>query len=103
MIFFYAGYYFDDPAEHNRFMIWLSGFAGSMLAVVLSGNLLMLFVAWELTSVTAFVLIGFNGAKDVEARKGAFKALFITSGGALALIIGVVMLSVAAGTGPLSR
>ena len=97
MIFFYAGYYFDDPAEHNRFMIWLSGFAGSMLAVVLSGNLLMLFVAWELTSVTAFVLIGFNGAKDVEARKGAFKALFITSGGALALIIGVVMLSVAAG------
>ena len=68
-----------------------------MLAVVLSGNLLMLFVAWELTSVTSFVLIGFNGAKDAEARKGAFKALFITSGGALALIIGVVMLSVAAG------
>ena len=96
-IFFYAGYYFDDPAEHNRFMIWLSGFAGSMLAVVLSGNLLMLFVAWELTSVTSFVLIGFNGAKDAEARKGAFKAPFITSGGALALIIGVVMLSVAAG------
>ena len=97
LIFFYAGYYFDDPAEHNRFMIWLSGFAGSMLAVVLSGNLLMLFVAWELTSVTSFVLIGFNGAKDAEARKGAFKAPFITSGGALALIIGVVMLSVAAG------
>ena len=97
LIFFYAGYYFDDSAEHNRFMIWLSGFAGAMLALVLSGNLLMLFVAWELTSVTSFVLIGFNGEKDAEARAGAFKALFITSGGALALIIGFVMLSAAAG------
>lgn len=97
LIFFYAGYYFDSAAEHNRFMIWLSGFAGAMLAVVLSGNLLMMFVAWELTSVTSFVLIGFKGADDAEARAGAFKALFVTGGGALALIIGIIMLSVAAG------
>ena len=97
LIFFYAGYYFDSAAEHNRFMIWLSGFAGAMLAVVLSGNLLMMFVAWELTSVTSFVLIGFNGAEDPAARAGAFKALFVTGGGALALIIGIIMLSAATG------
>ena len=97
LIFFYAGYYFDEASEHNRFMIWLSGFAGAMLSVVLSGNLLMMFVAWELTSVTSFVLIGFKGAEDAESRAGAFKALFVTGGGALALIIGVIMLSVAAG------
>ncbi len=97
LIFFYAGYYFDDSSEHNRFMIWLSSFAGSMLAVVLSGNLLMLFVAWELTSITSFALIGFKGAKDPASRDGAFKALFVTSAGALALIIGIVMLCVAAG------
>ena len=97
LIFFYAGYYFDSAAEHNRFMIWLSGFAGAMLSVVLSGNLLLMFVAWELTSVTSFVLIGFKGADDAEARAGAFKALFVTGGGALALIIGIIMLSVAAG------
>ena len=97
LIFFFAGYYFDDSAEHNRFMIWLAGFAGAMLALVLSGNLLMLFIAWELTSVTSFLLIGFNGAKDEASRYGAFKALFVTSGGALALIIGLVMLAVAAG------
>ena len=97
LIFFYAGYYFDDDAEHNRFMVWLSGFAGAMLALVLSGNLLMMFVAWELTSVTSFVLIGFKGADDAESRAGAFKALFVTGGGALALIIGIIMLSVAAG------
>jgi len=97
LIFFYAGYYFDAAAEHNRFMIWLSGFAGAMLSVVLSGNLLMMFVAWELTSVTSFVLIGFKGADDAKSRAGAFKALFVTGGGALALIIGIIMLSVAAG------
>ena len=97
LIFFYAGYYFDKAEEHNRFMIWLSGFAGAMLSVVLSGNLLLMFVAWELTSVTSFVLIGFKGADDAEARTGAFKALFVTGGGALALIIGIIMLSVATG------
>ncbi len=97
LIFFYAGYYFDDPEEHNRFMIWLSAFAGAMLAVVLAGNLLMMFIAWELTSVTSFVLIGFKGDKERAAREGAFKALFVTGGGALALIIGIAMLSAAAG------
>ena len=97
LIFYFAGYYFDEAAEHNRFMVWLAGFAGAMLALVLSGNLLMLFIAWELTSVTSFLLIGFKGDKDGESRAGAFKALFVTSGGALALIIGLVMLSAAAG------
>ena len=97
LIFFYAGHYFDDAAEHNRFIVWLLGFAGAMLGVVLSGNLLMMFVAWELTSVTSFMLIGFSGQQSAAAREGAFKALFVTGGGALALIIGLVMLSVAAG------
>ncbi len=97
LIFFYAGHYFEDAAEYNRFMVWLSGFAGAMLGVVLSGNLLMMFVAWELTSVTSFMLIGFTGDRNAAARAGAFKALFVTGGGALALIIGLVMLSVAAG------
>lgn len=97
LIFFYAGYYFDEADEHNRFIIWLLGFAGAMLGVVLSGNLLMMFVAWELTSVTSFMLIGFKGDKYEDARAGAFQALFITGGGALALIVGMILLSVAAG------
>jgi NADH:ubiquinone oxidoreductase subunit 5 (subunit L)/multisubunit Na+/H+ antiporter MnhA subunit len=97
LIFFYAGYYFDDSQEFTRFIIWLSAFAGAMLALVLSGNVLMMFIAWELTSITSFILIGFKGASDAEAREGAFKALFVTGAGALALIIGLVMLSAAAG------
>ncbi len=97
LIFFYAGFYFDSAAEHNRFIVWLSAFAGAMLALVLAGNVLMLFVAWELTSITSFILIGFKGAGDRAAREGAFKALFVTGAGALALIVGLVMLSGAAG------
>lgn len=97
LIFFYAGYYFDEPAAYNRFNVWLLAFAGSMLLIVLSGNLFMMFVAWELTSITSFVLIGFTGDSDRAAREGAFKALFVTGGGALALIIGLVMLSAACG------
>lgn len=97
LIFFYAGFYFDDAEEHNRFIIWLLSFAGAMLGVVLSGNLLMMFVAWELTSITSFMLIGFKGDKSEEARAGAFQALFVTGGGALALVIGFVLMGVAAG------
>lgn len=97
LIFFYAGYYFDEAEEHNRFIVWLLGFAGAMLGVVLSGNLLMTFIAWELTSITSFMLIGFKGDKYADARAGAFRALFITGGGALALIVGFAIMSVAAG------
>jgi len=97
LIFFYAGFYFDEAEEHNRFIIWLLSFAGAMLGVVLSGNLLMMFVAWELTSITSFMLIGFKGDKYEDARAGAFKALFVTGGGALALIVGIVLMGVAAG------
>ena len=97
LIFFYAGFYFEDAREYNRFIIWLLAFAGAMLALVLSGNVLMMFIAWELTSIASFVLIGFTGATDAEAREGAFKALFVTGAGALALIIGLVMLSAVAG------
>ena len=57
----------------------------------------MMFVAWELTGITSFALIGFTGDRDREAREGAFKALFVTGGGALALVVGFVMLSAACG------
>ena len=97
LIFLYAGYYFDDAAEHRRFISWLLAFAGAMLMVILSGNLLLTFVGWELTSVTSFMLIGFTGKQNAEARAGAFKALFVTGAGALALIIGIVILGVACG------
>jgi NADH:ubiquinone oxidoreductase subunit 5 (subunit L)/multisubunit Na+/H+ antiporter MnhA subunit len=57
----------------------------SMLGVVLAGDIVTLFLFWEGTSVTSFLLIGFK-TDDEAARKGAFKALLITGGGGLALL-----------------
>jgi len=96
-VFLYAGYYFDDPEEGARFVAWLMAFGGAMLGVVLAGNLLTLFILWEGTSITSFMLIGFKGAKDAEARWGALQAFLITGGGALAMLVGLVMLGMVAG------
>lgn len=92
IIFFYAGYYFDDDAEQLRFLTAFFAFAGAMLGVVLSGNLITLFIMWEMTSITSFLLIGFKGNKYEDARFGAMQALVITGLGGLALIAGVALL-----------
>ena len=91
----YAGYYFDDEEEQRRFLWLFLAFAGAMLGLVLSGNLITIFIMWELTSVTSFMLIGFKGAKSENARFGATQAFLITSAGALALLLGIVMLGAA--------
>ncbi len=99
----YAGYYFEDARELNRFYVLLLAFMGAMLALVLAGNVLTLFVAWELTSVISFLLIGFYGATSAEARAGALRALIVTGGGGLALLLGLALLSTAAGSAELSQ
>lgn len=96
-VFLYAGYYFDDEAEQARFLWQLAAFAGAMLGVVLAGNLITLFVMWELTSITSFLLIGFKGAKSESARFGAMQAFWVTGAGALALIVGIVILGALSG------
>lgn len=92
-IFLYTGYYFEDEDDYNRFAWMLSAFAGSMLGLVLSGNLLTLFIMWEGTSITSFLLIGFKGHKYEDARFGATQAFMVTGVGALALIAGIVLLA----------
>ncbi|MDL1900510.1 DUF4040 domain-containing protein [Anaerolineae bacterium CFX9] len=98
IIFLYAGYYFDDPDERLRFARLLLIFTGAMLGVVLSGNVITLFIAWELTSVTSFALIGFKGDKYASAREGALRALIVTGAGGLALLGGLLLLGAAGGT-----
>ncbi len=97
VIFFYTGFYFDDAKKQTRFNMWLSAFAGAMLGVVLSGNFVITFIMWELTSITSFMLIGFYGNKDETARYSARRALVITGGGGLALVAGVILLAGAVG------
>jgi multicomponent K+:H+ antiporter subunit A len=72
-------------------------FQGAMLGIVIAGNILLLLIFWEMTSLASFLLIGFWQHKP-EARQGARMALAVTGGGGLALIAGMVLLGVIAGT-----
>jgi NADH:ubiquinone oxidoreductase subunit 5 (subunit L)/multisubunit Na+/H+ antiporter MnhA subunit/multisubunit Na+/H+ antiporter MnhB subunit len=96
-VFLYAGYYLEGDERILRFYALLSAFTGSMLGVVLSGNLLLLFICWELTSVFSFTLIGFDG-ENPAARSAASQALVVTGGGGLALLAGLVLLGLASGS-----
>jgi multicomponent K+:H+ antiporter subunit A len=91
LIVLYAYWYLADDDPPQRFFASLALFMGAMLGVVVAGNLLLLVVFWELTSIASFLLIGFwNGER--EARRGARMALTITGAGGLALLAGVLMI-----------
>ncbi|WP_027482005.1 proton-conducting transporter membrane subunit, partial [Deinococcus pimensis] len=85
-----------------RFYTYLLLFAGSMLGLVLSENLVLLFAFWELTSVTSFLLIGYWHQRRAS-RDGAVKALVVTGAGGLALLAGTALIAVAGGSTNLSR
>lgn len=93
----YARYYMspDDPVP--RFFAFLLAFMGSMLGVILSGNLVQLVVFWELTSLTSFLLIGYWHHR-ADARRGARMAFTVTTAGGLCLLIGALMLGHVAGS-----
>ena len=96
-ILIYAGKYLDGDRDQGRFFLFLLSFMASMLGLVLSSNLIALFVFWELTSVTSYMLIGFHH-EDEKSRKSAQQGLFVTVGGGLALMAGLVALAVAGGS-----
>lgn len=75
----------------------LTLFAGAMLGIVLSDHLIALFIFWELTSVTSYLLIG-NDDTNPRARAAALQALFITGAGGLVLLAGLIMIGQSAGT-----
>ncbi|RMF52181.1 MAG: DUF4040 domain-containing protein [Chloroflexota bacterium] len=95
LVMLYAGFYFEEPAQAGRFLMLMMAFSGAMLGVVLAGNLLALFIAWELTSIVSFLLIGFKG-EERGARIGAMMALVITGGGGLALLVGLMLIGAVA-------
>ncbi len=101
-IVLYAGAYLKGHKDHGRFMGFILAFMGSMLGLVLADNLITLFVFWELTSVTSFLLIGFNHDKG-PSRRAAIQALVVTGGGGLALLGGLVLLGMAGGSFEMSE
>ncbi len=101
LIVAYARSYFGSDGGFERFAPTFVAFAGAMTGVVLADDVLTLFVFWELTSVTSFLLIGFDD-RSAEARASALRAFLVTGAGGLALLGGLVLLAREAGTTQLS-
>lgn len=91
LVVLYARYYMSPQDPVRRFYSFFLLFMGSMLGVVLSGNLLQLVVFWELTSLSSFMLIAYWHHR-LDARRGARMAITVTGAGGLCLLAGVLML-----------
>ncbi|UXU75392.1 MULTISPECIES: monovalent cation/H+ antiporter subunit A [unclassified Paracoccus (in: a-proteobacteria)] len=101
LIITYARFYLSERENFPRFMTYLMLFQGAMTGIVLSDNILLLLVFWELTSLSSFLLIGWWGHK-AEGRQGARMALTVTGMGGLAMIAGMLLLGQVAGSFELS-
>jgi multicomponent Na+:H+ antiporter subunit A len=101
LIFLYANAYLKGDPRLGRLVVILVAFMTAMVGAVTADDVIVLFVFWELTSLTSFFLVGFDHEK-LKARKAALQALLITGGGGLALLAGLVLVSIAAGTTSLS-
>ena len=97
LIFLYSTNYMASDPRYTRFMGYLSLFAGSMMGLVMSDNLLTLFVFWELMGYCSYSLIGFFYNKP-SAYKAAVKAFMTTRVGDMLLMLGMVYLYAETGT-----
>ncbi|WP_298429711.1 putative monovalent cation/H+ antiporter subunit A [uncultured Jannaschia sp.] len=97
LITLYSTAYLGGEAHYSRFVWYLMAFMVGMLGLVLSDNLLALFVFWEVTTISSYLLIGYN-ADDAKSRRNALQALVVTGTGALAFLAGIVLIGTAAGT-----
>jgi multicomponent K+:H+ antiporter subunit A len=102
LIILYARYYLSSSDPAGRFYSYLLLFQGAMLGIVLSDNIILLLVFWELTSLSSFLLIGYWHHRP-DSRQGARMALIVTGGGGLALVAGMLMLGEIAGSYELSE
>jgi multicomponent Na+:H+ antiporter subunit A len=101
LVLVYGGGYLKGDPRLPRFYAATLFFMAAMLGLVLADDALALFVFWELTGVSSYLLIGFDHEKE-EARAAALQALFVTGAGGLALLAGLLLLGEAAGTLQLS-
>ncbi len=101
LIIFYARYYLSEKEAVGRFYAYLILFMTAMLSIVLSNNVLQMWMAWEMTSISSFLLISFWSAKS-GSRKGARMALTVTGAGGLALLAGLLIIGDIVGSYELS-
>ncbi|MEM1158220.1 MAG: putative monovalent cation/H+ antiporter subunit A [Verrucomicrobiota bacterium] len=97
LVVIYTGGYLHHQPKLHKFYSFLLLFMGSMLGVVLAGNVMTLFVFWEMTSISSYLLIGYHH-EDAASRKKALQALLVTGLGGLSLLAGLVLLGQVTGS-----
>jgi multicomponent Na+:H+ antiporter subunit A len=107
LVLFYCAEYFHHHDGHQErrlpsFAAELVAFSGAMFGLVVSDNMLMLYLFWEMTTVLSFLLVG-HYAERATSRRAATQALLVTTAGGLAMLVGIVILGELAGTYRLSE
>lgn len=107
LVLVYCADYFhhhDGHAEQRlpSFAAQLVAFAGAMFGLVVSDNMLLLYVFWELTTVLSFLLVA-HYAERATSRRAAMQALLVTTAGGLAMLVGIIVLGHTSGTYLLSE
>ncbi|WP_060205808.1 Na+/H+ antiporter subunit A [Sporosarcina koreensis] len=97
LVILYSIYYLSERESLGRFYVYLLLFMGAMLGVVFSDNLMVLYVFWELTSISSFLLIAFWYHRK-KSRYGAQKSMLITVSGGFAMLAGFIMLHTMTGS-----
>lgn len=96
-VMLYSAYYMSAYGRQSQYYLYLTLFMGAMTAMVFADNLIALFIFWELTSITSFLLIGFD-YHSAKARQAALQSLLITAFGGLCLLFAVILTGSIAGT-----
>ncbi len=97
IIMSYSNGYMSTKEDLSRYYRQLLLFMGSMLGMVFSANVIQLFIFWELTSITSFMLIGYWRNRSLSVY-GATKSLIVTAGGGIFMLTGFLLLNIITGT-----
>lgn len=94
LVLVYGGGYLAGDERTGRFFGFILFFIASMLGLVLSDNVIALFIFWELTSVSSYLLVGIDHEKG-ESRRAALQVFVVTAAGGVLLVAGFVLMRLA--------
>ncbi|MCL4846837.1 MAG: putative monovalent cation/H+ antiporter subunit A [Acidobacteria bacterium] len=102
LVLIYSGAYMAGDRHTGRLYAFLLIFMAAMIGVVTADNVILLYISWELTSISSYLLIGYKHEYE-KSRKAALQALLVTGAGGLALLPGLIMLATVGGSYELSE
>lgn len=101
MVMLYTSGYFKTHRDQGRLQWLLLAFMLAMIGLVTADNVILLFIFWELTTITSFLLVGFDH-ENLKARRAALQALLVTGAGGLLLLLGLILMAETVGSYQLS-